>query len=209
MKTARSVTIPRNPNSTFPRLPMQKVTQDSESSEALYAGRHMSECAPRTHLPAAGMDAKTAQRLILDELTLNGNPLLNTASFVTPWMEPEADELMLKTSSINFIDFHEYPIIQAIQQRVINMMADMLHAPGSCSAEENRHTAVGTSTVGSSEAIMLALLAHKWTWRKQRQARGLDSHRPNVIFGADVHSCWEKFNGMDAHRPNGIKVPKW
>ena len=172
---------------------MHKVNLVPKTSEALYASHHMCEGAPRTHLPAAGMDARTAQRLILDELTLNGNPLLNTASFVTPWMEPEADELMLKTSSINFIDFHEYPIIQAIQQRVINMMADMLHAPGSCSARESRHTAVGTSTVGSSEAIMLALLAHKWTWRKQRQARGLDSHRPNVIFGADVHSCWEKF----------------
>ena len=29
---------------------------------------------------------------------------------------------------------------------------------------------MGTATVGSSEAIMLGLLAHKWTWRKRRQA---------------------------------------
>ena len=157
-----------------------------------YASHHMCEVAPTAALPEAGMDAKTAQRLILDELNLNGNPLLNTASFVTPWMEPEADELMLKTSSINFIDFHEYPIIRAIHQRVINMMADMLHAPGSSCAEKTP-TAAGTSTVGSSEAIMLALLAHKWAWRKQRQERGLGSQKPNVIFGADVHSCWEKF----------------
>lgn len=37
---------------------------------------------------------------------------------------------------------------------------------------------------------MLGLLAHKWTWR---QRRGDDSARPNVVFGADVHTCWEKF----------------
>jgi glutamate decarboxylase len=40
---------------------------------------------------------------------------------------------------------------------------------------------------------MLALLAHKWSWKKKREAAGLDISRPNVIFGADVHSCWEKF----------------
>jgi len=38
---------------------------------------------------------------------------------------------------------------------------------------------------------MLGLLAHKWTWRKQRGAKS--GATPNVIFGADVHTCWEKF----------------
>ena len=37
---------------------------------------------------------------------------------------------------------------------------------------------------------MLGLLAHKWSWR---QRRGDDSAKPNVVFGADVHTCWEKF----------------
>ena len=37
---------------------------------------------------------------------------------------------------------------------------------------------------------MLGLLAHKWSWRKRR---GDDSAKPNVVFGADVHTCWEKF----------------
>ena len=48
----------------------------------------------------------------------------------------------------------------------------------------------GTATIGSSEAIMLGLLAHKWSWRARR---GDDSAKPNVVFGADVHTCWEKF----------------
>lgn len=37
---------------------------------------------------------------------------------------------------------------------------------------------------------MLGLLAHKQSWRERR---GDDSAKPNVIFGADVHTCWEKF----------------
>jgi glutamate decarboxylase len=171
---------------------MHKVNRHFAPSDPLYASRYALERAPDAMLPEEGMEAKIAQRLILDELNLNGNPVLNTASFVTPWMEPEADELLLKTSNINFIDFHEYPVTQAIHQRVINMMADILHAPG-CRDAGNHHAAVGTSTIGSSEAIMLALLAHKWTWRKRRQAQGRDGGKPNVIFGGDCHSCWEKF----------------
>jgi len=30
---------------------------------------------------------------VRDELNLDGNPILNLASFVTSWMEPEADKL--------------------------------------------------------------------------------------------------------------------
>jgi glutamate decarboxylase len=132
------------------------------------------------------MPADAVKQLILDELNLDGNPALNTASFVTTWMESEADDLLLRTSNINFIDFDEYPTTAAVHQRVLNMMARILNAP-----EEEEAT--GTATIGSSEAIMLGLLAHKWTWKKRRKAQGKDDTNPNVIFGADVHSCWEKF----------------
>lgn len=36
---------------------------------------------------------------------------------------------------------------------------------------------------------MLGLLAHKWKWKK-RAKKGAE---PNIIFGAEVHVCWEKF----------------
>ena len=52
---------------------------------------------------------------------------------------------------------------------------------------------MGTCTIGSSEAIMLALLAHKRSWKKRRQAEGKPADRPNIVFSADVHTCWEKF----------------
>ncbi len=62
----------------------------------------------------------------------------------------------------------------------------MLNAPAGCKP-------MGTATIGSSEAIMLGLLAHKWSWRKRRKAEGKPAAAPNVVFGADVHTCWEKF----------------
>ena len=170
---------------------MLKLQKHQNFAEVIYASREMRHGVPTTDIPEEGMAAQTAQRIILDELNFDANPALNTASFVTVWMEPEADELLKRTSDINFIDFHEYPTTRTIHQRVINMMGNLLNAPAADGDPEA--AAIGTATVGSSEAIMLALLAHKWAWRKLRQAQGLDASKPNVIFGADVHSCWEKF----------------
>lgn len=48
---------------------------------------------------------------------------------------------------------------------------------------------MGTATVGSSEAIMLGLLAHKLSWKKS----GLVTGKPNIVFGTDAHVCWDKF----------------
>jgi len=35
---------------------------------------------------------------------------------------------------------------------------------------------------------MLSLLAHKWSWRKRRQAEG---SLPNIVMGVDVQTVWE------------------
>ena len=55
----------------------------------------------------------------------------------------------------NFIDYEEYPQTADIQNRCVSMIARMYHAPTSASEEQ----AMGTSCVGSSEAIMLGTLA--------------------------------------------------
>ena len=52
---------------------------------------------------------------------------------------------------------------------------------------------IGSGTIGSSESIMLGLLAHKWTWKKRREAEGKSTDNPNIVMGADVHTVWEKF----------------
>ena len=50
----------------------------------------------------------------------------------------------------NFIDYEEYPQTAEIQNRCVSMIARMFNAP-THTEEEN---AMGTSTVGSSEAIV-------------------------------------------------------
>ena len=52
--------------------------------------------------------------------------------------------------------------------------------------------AMGTSTVGSSEAIMLGVLAMKKRWQNQRKAAGKPYDKPNLIMNSAVQVCWEK-----------------
>ena len=40
---------------------------------------------------------------------------------------------------------------------------------------------------------MLGGLSLKWKWRERREAAGLATDRPNLVFGGDVHVVWEKF----------------
>ncbi len=125
-----------------------------------------------------------AKRLIEEEMVLDGIPERNLATFVTTFMEPEAQEIIAKSLDVNFIDHAEYPRTAEIEQRCIRMLADLFHAPGETT---------GARTQGSSEAIMLGALSLKWKWRERQEAAGKDTTKPNLIFGGDVHVVWEKF----------------
>lgn len=67
------------------------------------------------------------------------------------------------------------------------MVADLWHAP----APKNGQ-AVGTNTIGSSEACMLGGMAMKWRWRKRMEAAGKPTDKPNPVCGP-VQICWHKF----------------
>lgn len=161
-------------------------TKEKARNSSIYASRYDLSDLTLTEISENGMPAKVTKQLIQDELNLEGIPILNLASFVTTWMEPEADDLIMQCMSKNFIDHDEYPQIEKIHERCVHILADLLHAPDS----ENY---VGTGTIGSSEAIMLAGLAHKFNWRNKRKEKGLDTTKPNLIMGADVQICWDKF----------------
>ena len=150
----------------------------------LYGNRFLTEDAPSGDFPDGGMSALDAMRLVDEELALEGDPNRNLATFVTTWMEPEAQRLIAENLYRNFIDHAEYPISAEIEQRCIGMLADLYHAPGETT---------GARTQGSSEAIMLGALSLKWKWKERREARKKPVEAPNLIFGGDVHVVWEKF----------------
>ena len=151
-----------------------------------YASRGLTSAVPRLVLPEVSMDPRAAYQLIHDELALDANPDLNLATFVTTYMDDEAGRLMSESANKNAIDWDEYPQTVALQDRCVNMLSRLFGA-------DEHHDGVGTATVGSSEAIHLAGLAMKFRWRNARKAAGLPSDRPNIVMGANVQVCWEKF----------------
>ena len=117
---------------------------------------------------------------------LDGNARLNVATFVTTWMEPQAEKLMAECVDKNMIDKDEYPQTAEIEMRCVNILSRLWHAPD---ADE----ATGCSTTGSSEAAMLGGLALKRRWQHRRKAAGEPADRPNIVMGINVQVCWEKF----------------
>ena len=57
---------------------------------------------------------------------------------------------------------------------------------------DDESAVMGTSTIGSSEAIMLATLAMKKRWQNKRKAAGKPYDKPNIVMNSAVQVCWEK-----------------
>ncbi|KAJ6806548.1 glutamate decarboxylase [Iris pallida] len=161
----------------------------SEASiHSTFASRYVRTALPRFRMAENSIPKEAAYQIINDELMLDGNPRLNLASFVTTWMEPECDKLVMAAINKNYVDMDEYPVTTELQNRCVNMIAHLFNAPLGES-----ETAVGVGTVGSSEAIMLAGLAFKRRWQNRRKAEGKPCDKPNIVTGANVQVCWEKF----------------
>jgi glutamate decarboxylase len=141
---------------------------------------------PKLRLPDGELSADAAYQLVHDELLLDGQARLNLATFVTTWMEPQARVLIDECLDKNMIDKDEYPQTAELERRCVNMLAALWGDP-----QDGRAT--GCSTTGSSEACMLGGLALKWRWRERRRAAGGATDRPNLVMGANVQVCWEKF----------------
>jgi glutamate decarboxylase len=142
---------------------------------------------PKYKLRKEPINANVASRLIKNELLDEGNARLNLATFCTTFMEDEAIALMSETLEKNAVDKSEYPSTVELENRCVNIIADLWNAPDS--------DFIGTSTVGSSEACMLAGLAMKFRWRSQAEKLGLDitKKRPNLVLSSGYQICWEKF----------------
>ncbi|KAE8716659.1 Glutamate decarboxylase 1 [Hibiscus syriacus] len=113
------------------------ASQTDVSVHSTFASRYVRNSFPKFKMPEDSIPKKAAFQIINDELMLDGNPRLNLSSFVTTWMEPECNKLIMDAINNNYVDMDEYPVTTDLQ------------------------VAVGVGTVGSSEAIMLAGLAFK------------------------------------------------
>jgi glutamate decarboxylase len=135
------------------------------SVSPLFAPDGESMSVPMHRMPEGPMAAEMAYEIIHDELMLDGNARLNLATFVTTWMEPQAEKLMAECFDKNMIDKDEYPQTAELEMRCVNMLSRLWNSPDTDSA-------TGCSTTGSSEAAMLGGLALKRRWQQKRRAAG-------------------------------------
>jgi glutamate decarboxylase len=161
-----------------------EVRSDKLSISPLFGSE--TETIPRHELPAGEMAPDVAYQIVHDELMLDGNARMNVATFVSTWMEPQAERLMAECFDKNMIDKDEYPQTAEVERRCVNILANLWHA-------HEAETATGCSTTGSSEAAMLGGLALKRRWQKRRAAEGKPADKPNLVMGINVQVCWEKF----------------
>jgi glutamate decarboxylase len=179
---------------------LHETSEDHSYLAPAYAGRLGQQPVPKTRLPDGTSSPEAVYRMIHDELLLDGSSRLNMATFVTTWMDPEAERLMAETFDKNMIDKDEYPQTAEIERRCVSMVADLFNAPAG--------KGIGVSTIGSSEAVMLGGLAMKWRWRQRREAAGAPTDRPNMVMGSNVQVVWEKFCRYWDVEPHYVPVAK-
>ncbi len=143
---------------------------------------------PKYQMNQEPMEARLAYRLVKDELLDEGVARQNLATFCQTYMEDEVTKLMGETLEKNAIDKSEYPRTAELENRCVNIIAELWHAP-----EDAKF--MGTSTVGSSEACMLGGMAMKFRWRHRAEAAGIDvkAKKPNLVISSGYQVCWEKF----------------
>ncbi|CAB3751596.1 glutamate decarboxylase [Paraburkholderia solisilvae] len=141
---------------------------------------------PEHEFPKSGVSARAAAAIVISDEWTDTNPMLNMSSFVTTFAEPEAAETARRNIFKNYIDHDMYPQLFAMETRMVRWLHQLWHGPKGVEV-------YGTATVGSSEACMLAGLAHKWNWRQKREREGKDGSRPNLVTGGNVQIVWKKF----------------
>jgi glutamate decarboxylase len=167
-------------------MPLAKQRPRQTFPEATQLMQEAAATLPIHEMGDSGLDSETAYELISSELLLDGQARLNLATFVTTYMPSVAARLMADTADKNMIDKDEYPQTAEIEARCVSIISEMWNSPG-------HEQATGCSTTGSSEAAMLGGLALKWRWRERMRKAGKPTDRPNLVMGANVQVCWEKF----------------
>lgn len=136
--------------------------------------------------PESTINPRAAMNIVNSEAWTDANPMLNLSSFVTTFHEPEEAEVAKQNIMKNYIDHDMYPQVFAMEGKMVKWLHGLWNGPKNVDP-------YGTATVGSSEACMLAGLAHKWNWRQARQRARKDASKPNMVTGGNVQIVWKKF----------------
>ena len=142
---------------------------------------------PRHELPDGELPRDVAYQLVHDELMLDGNARLNLATFVTTWMEPQADRLMAECLDKNMIDKDEYPQTAELERRCVHDARRPVARPG------RRARPPAARRPARARRACSAAWRSSGAGSSAGEAAGQPADRPNLVMGINVQVCWEKF----------------
>ncbi len=148
--------------------------QEYYTAAPIFASRLSDEPLPKYKMKKEPTDPQIVYQILKDELLDEGNARQNLATFCQTYMEPLAVRLLSECMEKNAIDKSEYPQTAEIENRCVNMIADLWNGPQGY---------IGTSTVGSSRACMLGGMAMKFRWRKEAKKAGIDIRKEKAKSG--------------------------
>lgn len=138
-------------------------------------------------IPKKGLKSENVYNMVQNELKLDGNPVLNLASFVNTFTDEFAQKLIDQNLNKNLADNDEYPQLIHMNERCISMLAKLWQS------DTDVNTPLGCATTGSSEAIMLGGLAMKRQWEKTMKNAGRPNGKPNIVMSSACQVALEKF----------------
>lgn len=149
---------------------------------------------PKYEIPEQSSSSDLIYSYLNEELSLDGKPSLNLASFVNTRVDDTQMRLIADNIVKNLADNDEYPSLIEFQQRCVSILSNLWNAPITKDSKGNNITnTTGTATTGSSEAIMLAGLALKKRWQERRKAEGKSTENPNILMASCAQVALEKF----------------
>lgn len=150
---------------------------------------------PKYEIPDESSNSELVYKYITEELSLDGIPTLNLASFVNTRIDDIPLRLAAENITKNLADNDEYPSLLDIQARCITILSNLWHAPSTIDKETGKPivNSIGSATTGSSEAIMMAGLAMKKNWQAKQKAKGKSIAEPNIIMASCAQVALEKF----------------
>ncbi len=173
-----------------------KLTPGS-SLDPIYGRPEFARDIPRGTFPEESMEGETAYTLINDELGRDIAPKMNMASFLNTTMDTWGKNLVIDSLGKNFIDHEEYPQTNVLANRICWMIGEWYGTEFSSDDTPDlwKSGMYGSVTIGSSEAVMLALVAHRERWKIRNAGSSYrnPNDRPFFLTSTHVHTCWDKF----------------
>lgn len=140
------------------------------------------------NFPQKSQTGSKAFLQIREELVGDNNPQKNMVTFVTVKpLDKYQDKIMHDLQNVNFIDTTVYPKVKKMEQDMVKMMGDLFN-------DANNKECRGISTIGSSEAIYVSTILHKFKWEERHKKDGTKSFNKNLnaIYSFNTHVNWDK-----------------